>query len=98
MEPAAPCGLPPPHGRSRHHWPPVASSPGAFFHPVNAPGRTWSPPASQIDDDIPARPATADEHIALRRRIDRIGLVVDGPAHEAGLAGVADARTARPAD
>ena len=51
---------------------------------------------SQINDDVALGLAAADQHIAIRRCIDRVGPVADGPNHKTGLTTVADPRSARP--
>src|ERR1051326_5835420 len=51
---------------------------------------------SQIDDDIAVGLRAADQYVAVRWRIDRIGTVADRSGHKSGLTGVADPRSARP--
>ena len=60
------------------------------------PGRqeTWP---SQIDNDVTDRMRTADEQIACRRQVERLGLVHDLSRDETAFAAVADARPACPA-
>jgi hypothetical protein len=52
--------------------------------------------SSQIDDDIAVGLGAADQYIAVRGCIDRIGPVADRPHHKSGLTGVADPRSTRP--
>jgi hypothetical protein len=54
--------------------------------------------SSEVDDDVALGPATADQHVALRRCIDRFGLVAHCPKDKPGLAGVADPGAACPPD
>ena len=54
--------------------------------------------ASDVDHDVAPRPRAADEDVSRRRRIERIGLVGDGPGDQPALAVVADAGAARPPD
>src|SRR5208282_5634301 len=44
---------------------------------------------SQIKDDVALGLRAADQHVAVRRRIDRVGPVADRPRHKSGLTGVA---------
>src|SRR6202022_4149562 len=53
--------------------------------------------ASEIDRDIAFGLAAADQHVAVGRRLDRVGPIADGAGDEPGLAIVADPGTARPA-
>src|SRR6185503_16471755 len=53
---------------------------------------------SDIDHDVALRARAADQDISLRRRIERIGLVGDGPGDQSALAVVTDAGAARPPD
>src|SRR5260221_11016429 len=53
---------------------------------------------SDVDHHVPLRPGAADEDISLRRWIERIRLVADGPGDQSALAVVTDAGTARPPD
>src|SRR5712691_2138081 len=50
----------------------------------------------QIDTDVVAGPGTADQHVAVRRRIDRIGPIADCAEHKSGLTSVTDPGAARP--
>jgi hypothetical protein len=52
--------------------------------------------SSQINDDIAVGLGAADQYIAVRRCIDRIGPVADRPDHKSGLTSVADPRSTRP--
>src|SRR3954452_23500015 len=51
---------------------------------------------SQINNDVVPRLRAADQHVALDRRVDRIGMIGDGPSHQPGLAAVAHPRSACP--
>src|SRR5258706_13171771 len=53
---------------------------------------------SDVDHHVAMRPGAADEHIPLRRWIERIRPVADGPGDQSALAVVADAGAARPPD
>src|SRR5260221_7203450 len=53
---------------------------------------------SDVDHHVAPRPGAADEDISLRRRIERIRLVADGPGDQSALAVVTDAGAARPPD
>src|SRR5260221_14407130 len=53
---------------------------------------------SDVDHHVAVRPGAADEDISLRRWIERIRLVADGPGDQSALAVVTDARAARPPD
>src|SRR5258706_9041762 len=53
---------------------------------------------SDVDHHVAMRPGAADEDISLRRWIERIRLVADGPGDQSALAVVTDARAARPPD
>src|SRR5258707_902563 len=53
---------------------------------------------SDVDHHVALRPGAADEDISLRRWIERIRLVADGPGDQSALAVVTDARAARPPD
>src|SRR5260370_7372719 len=53
---------------------------------------------SDVDHHVPLRPGAADEDISLRRWIERIRLVADGPRDQSALAVVTDAGAARPPD
>src|SRR6266478_3733599 len=50
----------------------------------------------QINSDVLLGPGTADQHVAVRRRIDRIGLIADCAEHKSGLTSVTDPGAARP--
>ena len=52
--------------------------------------------ASQIEHNIGAWPAAADQEIAVRWRHKRLDEVIDGASDKPGLAIVADSGTARP--
>jgi hypothetical protein len=52
--------------------------------------------SSQINNDVAHWLRAADQHITVRRCIDRIRPVADRPCHKCGLAGVADPRSTRP--
>src|SRR3546814_6667865 len=54
--------------------------------------------SSEIDGDIALGLTAADQHIAVRWRLDRVGPVADRPGHKPGLASMADARSAGPSD
>ena len=56
------------------------------------------PRTSQVEDEVLARDRAADQDVSLRRGIERIRLVGDGPGDQSALAVVADARAARPPD
>ena len=51
---------------------------------------------SQINDDVTLGLAAADQHISVRRRINRVRPVANCPCHKPGLTSVADPRPARP--
>src|SRR5262245_52840960 len=53
---------------------------------------------SDVDHHVALRPGAADQDISLRRWIERIGLVGDGPGDQSALAIVTDAGAARPPD
>src|SRR5438552_1191581 len=53
---------------------------------------------SDVDHHVALRSGAADEDISLRRWIERIGLVADGPGDQSALAVVTDAGAARPPD
>src|SRR5258706_10345968 len=53
---------------------------------------------SDVDHHVALRPGAADEDISLRRWIERIRLVADGPGDQSALAVVTDAGAARPPD
>src|SRR5258708_39427618 len=53
---------------------------------------------SDVDHHVALRPGAADEDISLRRWIERIRLVADGPRDQSALAVVTDAGAARPPD
>ena len=64
-----------------------------FLHPLrNIP----SSAASEIDHDIALGLRAADQHIAVRRRLDRVGSIANDTGDECSLAVVADPGTARP--
>ena len=52
--------------------------------------------ASEIEHNVGARTAAADQEIAVRRRLERIRAIVDRAGDQPGLASVADAGAARP--
>src|SRR4051794_583777 len=70
------------------------TAPG-FWMQVSA-ARPRTPIASEIDDDIALWLRATNQHIAGRRRIDRIGPVGDRAGHKSGFAVVTDAGAARP--
>ena len=53
-------------------------------------------PASQIEHNIDAGPAAADQEIAVRRGRERLDEIIDCASDEAGFAIVADAGSTRP--
>jgi hypothetical protein len=57
-----------------------------FLHGVAQPGLR----PLQINHDVALGARAADQHIPLRRCVDRIRLIVDCSCNEAGLAGVTD--------
>src|ERR1700691_5519647 len=60
---------------------------------MNAPR---SPAPSQIDDAVALGLGTTDQHIAVRRCIERVGPIAHGSGDEPGLTSVAHPGPARP--
>ena len=71
---------------------------GTGHSDINTPtfGRSASAPASQIEYNVGARPAAANQEIAFPRRLERFGAVIDSAGDKPGLATVADAGATRP--
>jgi len=60
----------------------------------DAPAPAWV--GSEIDHDVASGLGTADQHIAVGRRLDRLGPIADSAENEPRLAAVANAGPARP--
>src|SRR4051794_37230611 len=73
-----------------------ALPPGARVIASQCPQRVTG--RSQVEHHVDARLRAADECASVRGRLDRVGAVADVAGDEGGLAVVADAGTARPAD
>ena len=71
----------------------MARNVGLWLDP-NGPLSTHQP--SKIDHDIAPGLRAADQHIAVRWRLDRVWPVADGAGDERGLAIMADSGTTRP--
>jgi hypothetical protein len=53
-------------------------------------GRSASAPALQIEYNVGARPAAANQQLAVPRRLDRVGEIINGAGDKPGLAVVAN--------